>query len=450
MIKKTANRIASCCKVRDKEPYLDSPPQEALHRLRTEMWKAWSKAHIGAACDDESPSSDTISDNSADNGVRIATDGCIVQSGFDLSPSKSSCVNYTHKRVDLGIQTNHETPGKPLESPQREVPVKSTVRNSKGQRIPLAFRKRELPALRKTSALTDLHVKSVSTRKSETLQQSAQKNQYHTFVSQQRNRTPVPAKPVVFFTGSPASDAIASDSDDGSEDEAEDTNSSDWSSVTGSTAALSSEDDAEDGDSDGSVVTVTTMNESAKLSKATVSLEPIPKIPSRQSPQALVTERETGQTPSHVGEPRPQQPSKSCRQIHQKQIQGDIPHLERVSNVPGSLSRQETAGHAEGKRFEAPSENPLCNLEQKRSIKWGQSVLSKVPHPRLERKNKSCPTLSPQTPTFPNRSHRKTYSVSALLAKNEENGGVRPPNFSWDHVAPMHGFSISKPFFVLD
>ncbi|KAI5204027.1 hypothetical protein E4T38_04808 [Aureobasidium subglaciale] len=198
-IRESAIRIAGHCAMRDMAPLPNTPPQEVLHRIRSDVWLARIAFEQSGADKPSSPE-----DKQDDNGISITTEGCILQRGFDISPPNSSPTTkeYTRDNSACEVQcqsTNENT---------RCEPIRPRVRNNKGVRIPVCFRKQEIVKARKDSIISSL----LSTRAS--VNREAETEFAQGRGSQQRYRRQQFPRVLVFSVGSDSSGAIASDSED--------------------------------------------------------------------------------------------------------------------------------------------------------------------------------------------------------------------------------------------
>lgn len=433
IIKRTVARIMRHCRVRDEVPYMNSPRQEVLHRIRTEVWTARARAMDPSSADSSLPN-----DADNDNGVRITEDGCIIQQGFDISPLKSTHEINVHIRCDSGCETwcmkpNHVS----AYTPSPEELIRSAVRNTKGARIPIYFRKREITTQRSPSSLTALLSGTALNNNSANGPQRLQKNQYQTFVSQQRSRMPVPARPVVFFTGySGSSNAIASDSDDGDDELSED----DKDSVD--TATSSSFEDGAGGDGiDGNIAAVvpeTNHAEHVKRNKPQPQPSAQSSPPTSNSPAAKCPGIEQHHS-AHAGTPLLQQPSQ-CLKPAQRQPYVGTPRPRQPQLRPERPQLRDLRSQ-------------FVRSQQATKVAEAQQQRSTGPAPHAQPPLHSQPPRQAPDARFPpppDPSIGKGNFVSVLLEKIEWKKGARPLNFQWNHVAPMHGFSVCRPFFVLD
>ncbi|THX51145.1 hypothetical protein D6D06_07557 [Aureobasidium pullulans] len=327
-IRQTAALIAKHCAVRDKEPYMNSPPQEALHGIRSAVWQARADAQSSRSAE-QSPEG-----NQADNGVRITEVGCIIQHGFDISPLTSSPRSNTYDRCDSACDFQCKTPTHTSPNQSRSMaPIRSSVRNGRGARVPVCFRKQEISVPRTVSTLSALVSGPVYAASGALEQDFIPVPQLQAQESQQKRRVPAPARTALVFVESFSSNAIASDSEYDSDESEKGNDKQEDNAVI---SALCSDGVNEDG----SIANVALLNKPAEIVKTSN---------------------------------RPPQPS--------------VPPSPPSSKIPFSTS--------------------------------------------------------------PEAAQAQQYRT-ALLFKIEENKGKRPANFKWDHVAPMHGFSPCRPFYVLD
>ncbi|KAI4717486.1 hypothetical protein E4T48_06272 [Aureobasidium sp. EXF-10727] len=421
-IKNTAARIASHCAVRDKQPYPDSPPQEALHRIRSDVWSERAKSEGQKSAPSSPP--DEVQD---DNGISVTEDGCIIQRGFDISPMASSPVGAVHIRCDSGCEVRCKTPNhvSPKQETRKE-PLRPSVRNGRGARVPVCFRKQEISHQRKVSHLSALLSDHGFSNSQKEDGKPAQENTHQAHMPQQRHRMPVPARPLV-FSGSSSSAAVVSDSEDDSEQEQEQPEAKKVDSATGSPTCA---DGAKHMAGHGSVAALAVSYKPAETVKTSNRLpQPSapPSPPSSKLPVPSLPRVKQGQH-LHAGTPVPQRPSK---------------HPDLTSNPHGQASQE--------------SPPPQPQNPQPRFLRSQQTAKVLLAHQQQRRARQAPPrprlpgqALGPHLPTPPNSLSEKGNYVSALLDKIEANGGRRPENFSWDHVAPMHGFSSCRAFYVLD
>lgn len=409
-IRDTAARIASHCAVRDEQPYPDSPRLETLRRTRsTTGSEKTDTAGAQCTCPDEKQD---------DNGISVTEDGCIIQRGFDISPMTSSPADTVHVRCDSGCEVGHTTPD---QEPCKE-PFRPSVRNRKGARIPVCFRKQEISHKRNVSHLSALLSGLCSFRAQETVQGKLRR----TDVPQQSQRVPVPARSSVFFSGSSLSGAVVSDSEDDDDDEQTICEGGRADSVTSSAVCA---DGSKDVASPGSVATLVNSDKLAKIVKTSDRLPQHSAAPSPLSsehPAPSPPRVEQNRLP-HAGTPLPQRPSK---------------HPNVATHVQGQDP---------GKPSLLQNRNPQPQLL--RSQQTAKVLLAHQQHRRAQQPPPShagspCQALDLRLP-LPPKYGNDNY-VSSLLDKTERNGGRRPANFGWDHVAPMHGFSSSRAFYVLD
>ncbi|CAD0113444.1 unnamed protein product [Aureobasidium uvarum] len=422
-IRDTAARIASHCAVRDKQPYPDSPPQEALHRIRSAVWSERAK-------DDGQNSTAPPPPGEAqdDNGISVTEDGCIIQRGFDISSMTSSPGGAVHIRCDSGCEVRCKTPNHVSpEQETRKEPLKSSVRNGRGARVPVCFRKQEISHQRKVSHLSALFSAHGFSNGQKEDQKPALENTHQAHMPQQRHRMPVPARPLV-FSGSGSSGAVVSDSEDDSEEEQERSEAKKVDSATGSPTCA---DGAKDTAGHGSVATLVVSYKPAETVKTSnrlpqpsappsppLSKLPVPSFPRVKQGQHL-----------HAGTALPQRLSKhhDLASRSDEQAAQELPPSQQRNPQPRFLRSQQTAKVL------------LAHQQQRRARQ------APLPHPQSP-----CQTLGLYLPTPPKSFSESGNYVSALLDKIERNGGRRPENFSWDHVAPMHGFSSCRAFYVLD
>lgn len=423
-IRQTAALIARHCAVRDKEPYMNSPPQEALHGIRSAVWQARADAQSSRSAE-QSPEG-----NQADNGVRITEDGCIIQHGFDISPLTSSPKSNIHDRCDSACDLQCKTPTHMSPNQSRSMaPIRSSVRNGRGARVPVCFRKQEISVPPTVSTLSALVSGPVYAASGALEQDFIPVPQLQAQESQQKRRMPAPARTALVFVESFSSNAIASDSDYDS-DESEKGNDKQEDSAL--VSALCSDGVNEDG----SIANVALLNEPAEIVKTSnrppqPSVPPSPpssKIPLSTSPEAAQAQQyRTGTLlPQWLSKlPEPDQQGTPVTTPHDTPIRPPPPQQQHPK--PQFPRSRQTA-----KLFAA-------HQQQGRP----QKPVPAHTHP-------PCSALDIRRPAPPYIFSKSDNYVTALLFKIEENKGKRPANFKWDHVAPMHGFSPCRPFYVLD
>ena len=412
-IRETAVRIASHCAVRDEQPYPDSPRQETLRRAHSTIGLEKTET------EDPNSAKRTRSDERQDdNGISVTEDGCIIQRGFDISPMTSSPADTVHLRCDSACEVKHTTPN---QGPRKE-PFRSSVRNTKGVRVPVCFRKQEISHQRNVSHLSALF----SGMSSSQAQGTVQGKPRNPDLPQRYKRIPTPARPSVFFSGSSSSDAVVSES----EDEDEEQTSCETTKIDSATSSTVCADGTKDMAYLGSVATLVNSNKLAETVKISDRLQQHSALPSPLSSSKLPAPNppqvEQNRVP-HAGTPRPQRQSKHLDSTSRPQGQdtGRPPPLQTRNPQPQFFLSHQTA-------------NVLLAHQQHR----------RAPKPPSPRARSPCQALGLRLPQQPN--HESHNYVSILLDKIERNGGGRPANFSWDHVAPMHGFSSCRAFYVLD
>jgi hypothetical protein len=418
-IRDTAARIAEHCAVRDDHPCPDLSAQETLHRIRSSIWS--NKTKNECKKDPESAPSDEKQD---DNGISITDDGCIIQRGFDISPMTSSPVDIVHSRCDSGLGVSCGTPdhGSRSQTPCQE-PHRPRARNRRGARVPVCFRKQEIIHQQKVSHLSALFPGRSSSTGQPDNRRTARNNAHQT-------RVQVLTRPLVFFSGSSSSSAVVSDSEDDRDEEQERRNDGKTDSVPGSAGCA---DGAKDMTSvgHGSVKTPVVMDKPAETVKTSNRLPQRSAPPSPQSSKLPVPSppRVEQVSPLHAGTPLPQRLSKHPNLPSKLggQASSRFPPVQRGNIRPQFLRSQQTA-----RVF-------LAHQQYRRAT-------NSLP-PRAQ---SSCQELAIRFPSPPNPSCGSNNYTSALLDKIEKNGGKRSANFSWDHVAPIHGFSPCSAFYVLD
>lgn len=425
-IRDTAARLAKHCAVRDEQPYPEPTAQEALHRIRSSIWSARAKSECPNGA--EPAPLDEKQDN---NGISITQDGCIIQRGFDISPIASSPVDTLQSRCDSGIGVSCRTPDhvSSTQKPRQE-PPRSSVRNSKGARVPVCFRKQDIIHERKVSHLSSLITGRFSPIGEPKQEQTASKDAHQPHMPQQDRRVPITAHPLVFFSGSSSSGAVVSDSEDEGDEEQEGCEDNKIDSATSSTVYADEARDMVSG-AHGSVVTHVTSNKSAETVKTSNRLLQ-PSAPPSPLPSKLLAPSpprvERVQT-LHPGTPLPQRPSKRPNLLSelQRQAPGRFPPLQHDTPQAQFIRTQQTT-------------KVFLTHQQRRHARKPSSPRAQSP----------CQALGLRLPSQPNPYNENAHYVSALLEKIEKNGGKRPANFSWDHVAPIHGFSTCSAFYVLD
>ncbi|KAH0337203.1 hypothetical protein KCU81_g8232, partial [Aureobasidium melanogenum] len=371
-IRDTAVRIANDCAVRDEQPYPESPRQETLRSTRSTTGLEKTETQ-----DADPTGSDEGQD---DNGISITEDGCIIQHGFDISSITFSPTDTAHPRCDSACDVKHTTP---KQEPRKE-PFRASVRNTKGARVPVCFRKQEILHQRNVSHLTALFSGPSSSQSQGTVQEKLRKPDEQ----QQHKRMPVPARPSVFFSGSSSSGAVVSDS----EDEGEGQMSRETTKIDSATSSTVCADGTKDMASLGSVATLVNLNKLA------------------ETPRVLFKS-------------------------------GRIDFLMLVhTSHSGNQSILTLLLILEGKI--------LADLHLFRAANRNHNFFALIRRPKFFWTTGNIVALGLRLPPQPY--HENHNYVSTLLDKIEKNGGGRPANFSWDHVAPMHGFSSCHAFYVLD
>ena len=429
-IRDTAARLAKHCTVRDEQPYPEPTAQEVLHRIRSSMWSARAKSE----CQNDAEPISSV-EKQDDNGISITENGCIIQRGFDISPMASSPVDTVHSRCDSGIGVSCRTPDRVSSTQKpRQEPLRPNVRNSRGARVPVCFRKQDVVHERKVSHLSVLITGQIPPTGQPKQQESAQQGAHQKHMPQQDRRVPIPVHPLVFLSGSSSSGAVVSDSEDDSDEEQEGYQDQKTDSATSSTVCP---DEAKNvvTAGHGSVVTPAVANNRAKPVKTSSRLPQrfAPPSPLSLNHPALSPPRVERVQTLHPGTPLPQQPSK--RPNLPSELRGQAPGrflpLQQDTQQPQFLRSQQTT-----KLFLAH--------QQRRHAQKPSSPRAQSPYQVIG------PRLPPPPPLPPNYCSENDNYVSALLEKIERNGGRRPANFSWDHVAPVHGFSSCSAFYVLD
>ncbi|KAG9587887.1 hypothetical protein KCU77_g6556, partial [Aureobasidium melanogenum] len=411
-IRETAVRIASHCAVRDEQPYPDSPRQETLRRSHSTVGLEKTETE-----DLKSAKRTRSDERQDDNGISVTEDGCIIQRGFDISPMTSSPADTVPLRCDSACEIKHTTPN---QEPRKE-PFRPSVRNTKGARVPVCFRKQEVSHQRNVS-----HLSALFSGLSSQAQGTVQEKLRNPDVPQQHKRMPIPARPSVFFAGSSSSDAVVFESDD----EDEEQTSCETTKIDSAMSSTVCADGAEDMASLGSVATLVNsvkLAETVKISDRLPRHSALPSpLSSSKRPAPYPPQVEQSQLP-HAGTPLPRRHSKhpDFNSLPQGQDTGRPPTVQTRNPQPQFLRSHQTA-------------RVLLAHQQHR----------RAPKPPSPRARSPCQALGLRLPQQPN--HESHNYVSTLLDKIERNGGGRPANFSWDHVAPMHGFSSCRAFHVLD
>lgn len=409
-IRDTAARIANDCAVRDEQPYPESPRQETLRRTQSTAELEKTKTQ-----DADPTGSEEAQD---DNGISITGDGCIIQHGFDISPMTFSPADTAHPRCDSACDVKHTTP---KQEPRKEA-FRASVRNTKGARVPVCFRRQEISHQRNVSHLSALFSGPSPSRSQNTVQEKLRKPDEQ----QQHERMPVLARPSVFFSGSSSSDAVVSDSEDDDEGQM----SRETTKIDSATSSTVYADGTKDMASLGSVATLVNLNKLAETMKIS---DRLPQHSARLSPlssskRLVPSPPQVGQNRlPHAGTPLPQRQSEhpDFTSHPRGQDTSRPPPLQSRKPQPQLLRSHQTA-------------KALLDHQQHR----------RAPKPPSPRARSPCQALGLRLPPQPY--HDNHNYVSTLLDKIEKNGGGRPANFSWDHVAPMHGFSSCHAFYVLD
>lgn len=428
-IRATAVRIASHCAVRDEQPYPDSPRQETLHRTRPakRLNRTENKGHRSAEYT-------RLDEKQDDNGISVTEDGCIIQHGFDISSLASSPADTVYARCDSGCEVRYKTPNHASSNQESHTePFRPSARNREGARVPVCFRKQEIIHKRNVSDLSALlsGLNNFSGRPE--AQGTLQEKLRQAHALQQCQRTPIPARPSVFFSSSTSSGAVVSESEDedNNEDDEEDEKTICEGGKTDSATTNSAvgADGSKDVASPGSVATLVNSDKLAEIVKTS------DRLPQQSAPPSPLSSKRPVLNPpqveqnrlSHAGTPLPQRASKHPNLVAHLQGQDPgKPSLPQSRNPqPQFLRSQQTCkvllAHQQHRRAQQP------------------------PPPRARSPCQALGLRLPLPPKYGNDNH-----VSSLLDKTERNGGRRPANFSWDHVAPMHGFSSSRAFYVLD
>ncbi|KAH0365208.1 hypothetical protein KCU65_g6258, partial [Aureobasidium melanogenum] len=412
-IRNIAMRIASHCAVRDDHPYPDSPRQEILHRTRSTVGldKTETEGQKSAKCT-------RVDENQDDNGISVTGDGCIIQRGFDISPMTSSPSDTVYPRCDSACEVKHTTPDRER---HKEL-FRPSVRNTKGARVPVCFRKQEISHQRSVSHLSALF----SGLSSSPAQEAVEEKLHKADVPQQHKRTPVPARPSVFFSGSSSSDAVVSDS----EDEDEGQTSRETTKIDSATSSTACADGTKDVASLGSVATLV--------------------YPNKLTETVKISDR----LPQHTALPSPLSSSKRPAPNPPRAEQNRLPHAgtplpQRQSKHPDSTSQPQGQNTSRPPPFQRRNPQPqFLRPHQTAKVLQAHQQHRRAPKPPSPRARSPCQALGLRLPPQPY--HENHNYVSTLLEKVERNGGGRPANFSWDHVAPMHGFSSCHAYYVLD
>ncbi|KAI5203630.1 hypothetical protein E4T39_04017 [Aureobasidium subglaciale] len=440
-IRESAIRIAGHCAVRDKAPLPNTPPQEVLHRIRSDVWLARIAVEQSRGTKPSSPEG-----KSDDNGISITAEGCITQRGFDMPPPTSSPTTKDYTRYDSACEVNCQSAGEDT----RGEPIRSRVRNGKGVRIPVCFRKQEIAIPRRASIISSL----LSARTSANREVETEAAQDHE--SQQRYRRQAPPRIVVFSVGSNSSGAIASDSEDDDDADGNGGTGEDEVAIEKIDSAISSparpdgDKDVQSG-GDGIVAPLVTLSQSAETLE-TIDLPPLPPqssallSPLSSTLQALSTLHVKQAPFLHVGTPLPQRLS----QHHRLALQSLHQHATDPTVTPSTRPT-----------LPLPQRNPLPLPQQKLPAQTPRSQQTAKLHPSHQqfqcpqqppppRTRIPCQNLGLRAPAPFCGFSAKDSHVSALLVKVERNGGRRPLNFTWNHVAPVNEISCCGQFYILD
>jgi hypothetical protein len=415
-IRDTATRIADSCAVRDEKSYPDLSAQETLHRIRSSVWseKVNNDRNKGA---EPAPSNQ----EQDENGVTVTDDGCIIQRGFDISPMTSSPVDTVYSRCDSGIGISVKTSdhvSRP--QPPRGGFHRSRARNGRGARVPVCFRKQDI-----VQHPTVSHLSALFPSRGPSTGQTENKRAARDHVNQAQ--LPVLTRPLVFFSGSSSSGAVISDSEDDSDEEEE-------GHSDGKTDGVTSPSICADGAKEmtsighGSVHTPAVINKPAETFKTSDRL-PQRSVPSSPLPSKLPVPsppRVEQVPPLHAGTPLPLQ-------------------LSKHPSLPSELR-----GQASGRFPPSQQRHPrpqFVRSQQTTRVLLAHQQYRRAPKPPPPRAQSPCQELHVRSPST---AYESDNHVSALLGKTEKKGAKRPANFSWDHVAPMYGFSSCNAFYVLD
>jgi hypothetical protein len=132
-----------------------------------------------------------------------------------------------------------------------------------------------------------------------------------------------------------------------------------------------------------------------------------------------------------------------------------VPPLHAGTPLPPRLSKHcnltpELRGQASDRLPPPQQRHPrpqFVRSQQTTRVFLAHQQYRRAPKPLPPRAKSPCQEVGVR---FPSVFHESDNHVSALLGKTEKKGGRRPANFSWDHVAPMYGFSSCSAFYVLD
>lgn len=427
-IRDTAARLARHCAVRDEQPYPDPTAQEALHRIRSSIWLERTKNECPTSA--RPAHADEVQD---DNGISITEDGCIIQRGFDVSSMASSPVDTVHERCDSGIGVPYRTPDHVSSTLKpRQEPLRPNVRNSRGTRVPVCFRKQEIVYQRKVSHLSTL-ISGHSSFSGQPKQQETTLEDADQARMRQQRRVPISVHPLVFLSESSSSGAIVSDSEDDSDGEQEVCQDVQTDSTTSSTVCA----DEATGMVSAGYGSVASPVVSSRPAETVKTSSPLPQHSAQLSPQSsklpvLSPPQVECVQPLHPGTPLPRRLSKHLSPPIERQGQAwdGPPPLDKDTTRPQFLRSQQTA-----KIF-------LAHQQRRHA--------QKPPAPRAQSPCQALGLRLPSPPTPLDNCIKNESCVSALLDKIERNGGKRSANFSWDYVAPVHGFSSCSTFYVLD
>jgi hypothetical protein len=410
-IRDTAARIAEHCAVRDERPYPDPSAQETLHRIRSSIWL--KKTKNGFEKDPESAPPDEKQD---DNGISITDDNCIIQRGFDISPMTSSPVDTVHSRCDSGFDSSQS------QTPCQE-PHRLHARNRRGARVPVCFRKQEIVHQQKVSHLTALFPgRSTSTGQPDN-RRTTRNNVHHAHMQ-------VLTRPLVFFSGSSSSGAVVSDSEDDSDEEHEE-------SHDGKTDSVPSSAEYADGAKDMTSIGHGSVDTPVVMDKPAETIKTSNRLPQRSAPPSPLSSKLPVLSPPQVEQVPP--------------LHAGTPLPQRLSKHPDLPS---TVGRQASSRF-PPAQQGNIRPQFLRSQQTARVFLAHQQYRRAQkplppRARSPCQELAVRFSPPPKYGRESNNYTSALLDKIEKNGGKRLANFSWDHVAPMHGFSSCSAFYVLD
>ncbi|KAK6006423.1 hypothetical protein QM012_006833 [Aureobasidium pullulans] len=419
-IRNTATRIASHCAVRDEQPYPDSPRKETLRRTRSTFGS--DKIETGFQ---QSARCNRLDERQDDNGVSVTEDGCIIQRGFDISPMTSSPADTIPVRCDSGCEVKHT----PLNQQSRKEPLRPSIRNRRGARVPVRFRKQEISHQRNVSHLSAL----LSGLPPSQAQSPMQEKSRQADVLQKSRRIPVSARASVFFLGSNTSDAVVSESeDDQNDDNDQEQTTCEAAKIDSAMSTAVCGDGSKDVASPGSVATLVSSNKPAEIVKTS------DRLPQNYAPPSPLSSS-------------PERPPPSPPRAEQDRLRrAGTPLPQRQSKHPDSTSHP----HGQGPGIPPPLQGRKPRPQFLRSQQTAKVLLAHQQHRRARqpppppRARSPCQALDLRLPLQPH--HESHNHVPALLDKTERAGGRRSANFSWDHVAPMYGFSSCRAFNVLD